>query len=174
MPMNRIRQTLIWLARMPHSRGFGIQSPTDYQFVRYVVNEKWPYYAYSKLDEGHGWLQRKIGHLMLRLANWRQPKMIVDMGGYGDYLLAGCQTAQIVADVEVIELACVPIACNIERVFSKCNEQSVVVFHELWRHRSLWHCIEQHEKSVVTFDLYYCGIVLFDKHLSPHNYIVNF
>ena len=44
-----IRRWLVWLSRIHRVWGFGIQSPTDYAFVRYVVNEHWPYYAYEEL-----------------------------------------------------------------------------------------------------------------------------
>ena len=67
--MNRY---LVWLSRIHCCRGFGIQSPTDYAFVRYVVNEHWPYYAYDVLRDDD-WLREKLGRLYMRLANWRQP-----------------------------------------------------------------------------------------------------
>ena len=53
---------LVWLSRIHHCRGFGIQSPTDYAFVRYVVNEHWPYYAYDQLT-ADSWLNKKLGRL---------------------------------------------------------------------------------------------------------------
>ena len=74
--MNRIQQGLVWLSRIDKCRGFGIQSPTDYAFVRYVVNEHWPYYAYETL-KANSWLERKLGRLYLRLANWRQPSAML-------------------------------------------------------------------------------------------------
>ena len=172
--MNRLTQFIVWIGRLTHSRGFGIQSPTDYRFVRCVINEQWPYYDYEKLDQGHGWLHRKVGRLLMRLANWRRPKAMVDLVGFCDYMQAGCRSAAMVTDVEEVELVCVPIACDYERLFSKCNERSVVVFCGIWKQWPLWHCIEQNRKVRVTFDLYYCGIVLFDPALSKNNYIVNF
>lgn len=76
--MTQLKHWLVWLSRIHHSWGFGIQSPTDYAFVRYVVNEHWPYYAYENLLDDD-WMQQKLGRLYFRLANWRQPnRMIVD------------------------------------------------------------------------------------------------
>ena len=69
--MNRLQQVFVWLSRIHRCRGFGIQSPTDYAFVRYVVNEHWPYYAYDLLPND-AWLTRKLGKLYFRLANWRR------------------------------------------------------------------------------------------------------
>ena len=87
--MNQLRRWLIWLSRIHRCRGFGIQSPTDYAFVRYVVNEHWPYYAYDSLPDDP-WLTSKLGKLYFRLANWRQPTvMLADR--YQSYWQAGCR-----------------------------------------------------------------------------------
>lgn len=40
--------------------------------------------------------------------------------------------------------------------------------------RRCWKEIVDDERNVVTFDLYYCGIVFFDKKRYKQNYIVNF
>ena len=37
-----------WLCRCKYCRGFGVQSPSAYSFIRYVINEHYPYYAYSE------------------------------------------------------------------------------------------------------------------------------
>lgn len=71
--MNQLTRIWVYLSRLHRSLGFGIQSPTDYAFVRYVINEHWQYYAYQQLDEqDDNWLRRKLGRLYFRLANWRQ------------------------------------------------------------------------------------------------------
>ena len=47
--MNPIKRYIIWLRRMSYSRGFGVQSPSAYRFIRYVISEHYPYYAYADL-----------------------------------------------------------------------------------------------------------------------------
>ena len=74
--MQRFRHFFVWLKRIGHCRGFGIQSPTDYWLVRYVINEHWPYYQYETLGTDDDWLTQKIGRLYFRIANWLQPKVI--------------------------------------------------------------------------------------------------
>ena len=96
--MNQLTRLLVWLSRISHCRGFGIQSPTDYWRVRYVVNEHWPYYQYSETGRGDGWLRRKLGRLYFRLANWRQPQTIVS-SDYHDYWRAGCRRAKVVSEM---------------------------------------------------------------------------
>ena len=65
-----------WLRRCGYCRGFGVQSPSAYSFIRYVINEHYPYYAYQELQEQFPQLNRrehKVGRLLLRLSNHWQP-----------------------------------------------------------------------------------------------------
>lgn len=173
--MNHIKRTWIWIRRIGHCRGFGIQSPTDYQFVRYVINEHWPYYEYEKLGKGNDWLTHKLGKLYFRVANWRQPGTIVDMVGARDYLQAGCKKAAVVAQAETIELACVPIGkSDYQQLFGLCTDQSVVIFQDIWQQMALWRRIEHDEHVAISYDLYYCGIVIFDSKRTKQSYVINF
>ena len=88
----KLRRMLVWLSRMRHSRGFGVQSPWAYRMVRYVINEHYPYYAYDDLAlsyPGLGVVERKMCELCLRLANSVQPSLVVNFddagGAYGAY-----------------------------------------------------------------------------------------
>lgn len=158
---------------MNHCRGFGIQSPTDYQFVRYVINEHWPYYDYETLKDD-SWLTQKLGRLYFRVANWRQPSVVIDGVGAEKYLLAGCRKAKIAEKLSPIELACVSIASDYQQLFSYCKDGSVVIFQDIWRQRPLWRCIEHDERVTISYDLYYCGIVIFDSKRTKQSYVVNF
>ena len=175
--MNQLTRMMVWLRRAPHSRGFGIQSPTDYGLVRYVINEHWPYYAYSRVGTGDGWLRRKLGRLYLRLANWRQPHVIVS-SGYEDYWQAGCNTATIVSQVEgTVELLHVDISETsglLDQLDGYLADGSVVVVESLWHNWEAWRRLIGDQRTVVTFDLYYCGILLFDTKRTKRNYIINF
>lgn len=71
-----LKSSWIWLKRCTHCRGFGVQSPSAYRFIRYVINEHYPYYAYEELKEHMNMLskhQHKLGRLFFRLANFWQP-----------------------------------------------------------------------------------------------------
>lgn len=100
--MDYLRYMLLWLCRMGYSRGFGIHSPTVYSFVRYVVNEHWPYYAYDDLKDrlvGANRTIRSLCRLLFRISNYLQPKrsFIIDPlhPAMKDYILAGCQHTDI-------------------------------------------------------------------------------
>ena len=167
----------IWLSRMTHCRGFGIQSPTDYWLVRYVINERWPYYQYQQMGQGDDWLTCKLGRLYFRLANWRQPETIVSQG-FEDYLQAGCRKAKVCADAERMDLVRLPLEGDyrqrLAKVMDGLDERSVLIVEGIWRDKAFWRELVADGRTGVTFDLYYCGIVLFDKTRYKKNYIVNF
>jgi len=175
---------LVWLSRIHCCRGFGIQSPTDYAFVRYVVNEHWPYYAYNELHEGD-WLRKKLGRLYLRLANWRQPTVILS-DDYQQWWLAGCKKAKCMSNLSPLAPCPLPLN-NIELAhisinqwddflsfLPKCDQQTVLVVEDICRNRPLWQQIARDQRTGTTFDLYYCGIVFFDTKRYKHNYKINF
>ena len=172
--MNLFKHCFVWLSRIHRCRGFGIQSPTDYSFVRYVINEHWPYYAYEKF-RGDDWLTNKLGRLYFRLANWRQPNMM-EADDYQRYWQAGCNKTIFAPTINKVELARVSIEdiSAWEALLPKCDDQSVIVVEGICRDWERWHQIVDDERCVITFDLYYCGIVIFDKSRFKHNYIINF
>ena len=172
--MNLVRRWGVWIRRVHRCRGFGIQSPTDYSFVRYVINEHWPYYAYDQLN-GDDWLTSKLGRLYFRLANWRQPSTMIQ-DEYQRYWQAGCIETNFVPIINKVELARVLVEDydGWEALLSKCDQKSVIVVEGIWRDWERWHKLEADENTGVTFDLYYCGIVFFDKNRFKQNYIINF
>lgn len=98
----RIRRARVWLRRLRYSRGFGVQSPWAYRFIRYVVNEHYPYYDYSHLNHevyGLNKFARKLCRLYFRLANYCQPTLVVDYGAgtmaYRSYFKAGCKSCDV-------------------------------------------------------------------------------
>jgi len=65
----------------------------------------------------------------------------------------------------------------VDKAMDKANTESIIILQGIKRDnetRRFWNEIKADERSGVTFDLYYCGIVFFDKKLYKQNYIVNF
>lgn len=165
---------MVWLSRIGHCRGFGIQSPTDYWLVRYVINEHWPYYQYDALGKDDDWLTRKLGRLYFRLANWRQPS-VIQSNGYRSYLEAGCRRASFGDNTDSIELMRISLPSDaVEPIYDKVDDRSVLIVEGIRDEKERWRRIVEDERTVVTFDLYYCGIVLFDKTRFKKHYIINF
>jgi len=171
--LERVRYVFVWLSRIFHCRGFGVQSPTDYRFVRYVINEHWPYYKYSEIGQGDCWQTRHVGRLCFRLANWLQPK-IVTATAYQEYIQAGCGRCRLVDDSVEVDMAVVSSGKDVDRVLSKCRERSLLVLDRLYQQPALWQRIVEEPVVTVTYDLYYCGIALFDPKRAKKHYKVNF
>lgn len=172
--MQRLTHLLVYLKRITYCRGFGIQSPTDYWLVRYVINEHWPYYQYATLGKGDDWLTRRLGRLYFRIANWRQPK-VIESDGYRQYLHAGCNKAVFGDSTELILLSLEgDYRSRLADIFNKVEKNTVLVVEEIRKDRTFWQEIISDDHTGITFDLYYCGIVMFDKKRHKQNYIINF
>lgn len=172
--VSRIRASIIWLSRIGHCRGFGIQSPSDYWIVRYVINEHWPYYKYETLGRHDDWLTRKLGRLCFRVANWLQPS-VVESNDYREYLQAGCMKSQFGESTELVVMALDRDGSeHLSYIYKKVSPQLVLIVTGINRARKLWSQIINDKRTGITFDLYYCGIILFDKKRDKRNYIINF
>jgi len=174
MMQNKWTHILVWLSRITHCRGFGVQSPTDYGFVRYVINEHWPYYQYDEVGQDADWLTRRLGRLYFRLSNWRQPAVALVPACYQPFVKAGCRKVRWASAAEGADLLIVQTAAEVERLLSQCKADTVLVLDGLSQRRSLWRRIVESPSATITYDLYYCGIALFDPARTKQHYIVNF
>lgn len=107
---NALSRICIWISRIGCCRGFGIQSPWAYSFVRYVINEHYPYYAYGMLRAAFSRLsviERKMGELYFRLVNFLQPSRVLFLFPTDDrltglrrrYIRSGCGRCEF-AEIE--------------------------------------------------------------------------
>ena len=96
-----IREVIARISRIGSSRGFGIQSPSDFSFVCDVVNCRYPYYAYNDLKQtitGISNKERKKAELIFRIANFSQPDTTINLGmeqWYETYISKACQKTKI-------------------------------------------------------------------------------
>lgn len=192
----------VWISRCLHSRGFGVQSPWAYRFIRYVVNEHYPYYSYERLAreiDGMDRLTGKLCRLYFRMSNYCQQDKMVDYepetNVYELYIKAGCHktdVVRIVSDEEYRLNECFPEGKNImfarislvgnyrkfvEFALERASDKSIFIIQGIKKNREsrrFWDEIVADSRVNVTFDLYYCGIITFDKHLYKQAYIVNF
>lgn len=179
----------VWLSRIAYCRGFGVQSPSDYRFVRYVVNEHWPYYAYGDLERELPDVDsrtRKLCRLYFRIANYSQPRLVVDFHprseAYSAYIHRGCNKAVIESELPTDgDVGLLRIDADDEgyAVFRKADlaKHSIMVVEGIKRNRQarrIWRQVRDDERVGVTFDLYNVGVAFFDKRRYKQNYIVNF
>lgn len=197
--VTRFKRFIVWMCRICYCRGFGVQSPWAYRFVRYVINEHYPYYAYKEIEKktkGESVLTHKLGRLYLRIANHVQPKEVVQYGNtkkvYDMYFKAGCRKSRQIKLTDDTDIKLVDTLDNItlmritpegdyRRLFNKACmkaiDGSVFIIEGIRSNKEakqFWRETVSLLDGVVTFDLYYCGIVCFEKKLFKRNYIINF
>ncbi len=171
--MGKLKRIAVWLSRMRYSRGFGVQSPSAYQFIRYVVNEHYPYHAYDDLRDEIDCSsdRRRLLELYFRLANFQQAKPLTIVGEKSDdieqYVKASCKKASL----RVVD------NCDKEELLANQTEESMLVVEDIMENKerqALWQTLLADIRTGVSYDLYYCGIIFFDLSKFKRCYKVNF
>ena len=198
-----IKRFIVWLRRARYSRGFGVQSPWAYRFIRYVVNEHYPYYKYEQLDEqvnGIDKRTRKLCKFYFRLANYQQPHTFVDCypvsSCYKNYVNAGCQKAQYCkVTKETTEEELLQIFSNageysivrvslienyrllVDKALDHLSSTCVLVIENIkWDKevKAYWTELVSDTRTGISFDLYYCGVLFLNRNMVKQSYVVNF
>lgn len=198
-----IKRSVVWLRRAQYSRGFGVQSPWAYKFIRYVVNEHYPYYKYAQLKQqvyGINKRVRKLCRLYFRIANFQQPHSFIDYlpfsSCYKIYTLSGAKKTlyqlisqdttpesytRILAEVGDNSIVRVSLRGNyrefIDKAIALLPSTSVLILEHIKRNKeteAYWKSLVADDRTGITFDLYYCGLIFLDKTMIKQDYIVNF
>ena len=159
-----VRGLWVFLKRLRHCAGFGVQSPTDYAFVREVIYERWPYALYAELEAkfyGTNWFLLKLSQLLLRVSNYAQASRIGIIGPLPPvmeaHMKAGCRKSTIE-----------PIVNSQFSIFN-CPD-GLVIATEL---NEQWHEYISQE-HIISFDLYYLGIAFYDEKRYSEGHVINF
>lgn len=192
----KVQRYLHWLRRIKYCRGFGVQSPSAYRFIRYVINEHYPYYAYDELRKELPRLDsltRKRMELYFRVANFRQASLWLDFCERNDviatYVGRGCHATQvrritdlqqITADdrIEVLRI-CPTAGCEalLEAALQQTDDHTLFIIEDIGYNdtaKRLWQKLIESDLTSVSYDLYYLGIAFFDRKRYKANYVVNF
>ncbi len=189
----RVKWVWNWIHRMGYSRGFGVQSPSAYSFIRYVLTEHYPYYAYDELKmrfKSSDHATKKKGRLYFRLANYAQASHWFDYHSaeqpYAAYVHEGCRKTVF----QAIDGKTIPNAFRIARL--SMTEDYQAVYEALCKvatddsilileginddkdTKAFWKRVQESQKATRTYDLFLCGIIVFDTSKHKHHYIVNF
>ncbi len=181
------KRWLIWIYRWRHCRGFGVQSPSDYSFIRYVINEHYPYYAYDDLKKelpNVDKLNRKKAELLFRVSNWKQAKNVFlqsDDDIYKRYISSGSRKSgignKLTEDDSLMVVSALSVDDNqLQNLMNNLKNDSLIFLDDIDKveGRNVWEKIIGDERATITFDLYYAGIAMNVAKRYKHNYIVNF
>lgn len=185
-----LKRWLVWFMRCGHSRGFGIQSPWAYRFVRYVINEHYPYYAYSELATSLK-VDYRLPRLYFRLANYMQSSdwysYFSQAEEYENYIHYGCKKCDVVAvcDVERLPKKFDIVSVGLredyvhicERLISCAHSGTLIIVEGIHQRKAAlayWRKIIKDQRVRISFDLYVCGLLFFDPKQHKRHYIINF
>ena len=190
------KRSMVFMRRFPHSRGFGIQSPSAYRFDREVINAHRPYDAYADLQQAfphEDRLTMKLARLYFRIAHAMQVRQWTLCTHRNDvyraYVQAGCRTAILVDGDKVGELDKIVVSDVLVMTMeddrwpmcgafvSRAHERSMLIVEGIYASKKAkmrWRELANDERTGVAFDLYDCGIVFFDHTKSKQLYIINF
>lgn len=189
----RVKWIWNWIHRMGYSRGFGVQSPSAYSFIRYVLTEHYPYYAYDELKmrfKSFDHATKKKGRLYFRLANYAQASHWFDYHSakqpYAAYVHEGCRKTVF----QAIDGKTIPNAFRIARLSMTedyqavyealckvATDDSILILEGINANKdtkAFWKRVQESQKATRTYDLFLCGIIVFDTSKHKHHYIVNF
>lgn len=185
---------------MHYSKGFGVQSPFAYSFITEVVNQTGLYYNYSELDKLYGvdgHIRSRLARLYFRLANYSQPSVVAEYCTATSSLDKAFLLAHGGIDLRWLDSS-VADTCNMdsidrvdlfrivldscyrdtfERALQKITSNSIIILEGIHNNndtKAFWHEVVQNKNAVITFDLYYVGIVFFNISYYKQHYVVNF
>jgi len=186
--MNRLINRYL---RRRRTKGYGVQSPFAYRFVRYVIAERLPFYAYSSLAEKYPLLskdERSRAEFLLRLSNFVKAihwGIYSDGKAYPDYLSAGCKSSLMtnlcnaektsrVADCDALVLSLDKEYWeNVYHAFLNNQEIKKVLFVDhIDADSHAWQRLCNNPQSTVCFDMETCGVIFFTKAVPKHVYLV--
>lgn len=189
----RVKWVCNWIHRMGYSRGFGVQSPSAYSFIRYVLTEHYPYYAYDELKmrfKSFDHATKKKGRLYFRLANYAQASHWFDYHSaeqpYAAYVHEGCRKTVFQAiDGKTIphtfRIARLSMSEDYQAVYEAlckvATDDSILILEGINDNKdtkAFWKRVQETQKATRTYDLFLCGIIVFDTSKHKHHYIVNF
>ena len=189
----RVKWIWNWIHRMGYSRGFGVQSPSAYSFIRYVLTEHYPYYAYDELKmrcKSFEHATKKKGRLYFRLANYAQASHWFDYHSaeqpYAAYVHEGCRKTVFQAiDGKTIphtfRIARLSMTEDYQAVYEAlckvATDDSILILEGINANKdtkAFWKRVQESQKATRTYDLFLCGIIVIDTSKHKHHYIVNF
>ena len=154
---------MIRLSRWSRTRGFGVQSPTDYRFLREVIRgrsngQKHSFLSYRSYEE-------KKEALIQRLEQYVATHSVLS----ADNPVNGHPELVTIFLTECSKE-------NVEQYLANIKENSIMVAENINldnQTRNLWQSIVTDQRARTTYDLYHLGLALFEPKLTKMHYCVN-
>jgi len=101
---------------------------------------------------------------------------VVETDSYQEYFRAGCKNLVFGPSSELIriDVSTGDYKTKFRSIYDKVEDDTVLIIEGINRDKEFWQFVKADKRTSITFDLYYCGLVLFDKKRHKTNYIINF
>lgn len=142
-----------YLCRIGKSKGFGIQSPWAYGFVKDVITEQLPYYAYEEMEQQFSGGELKRKKLYFRVMNFIKRD-----------------------ELHVFDLNKIPLS-YIESFLEEEPDCVAFIVEGMFANKKtleVWRRIKELKSVGVTFDLYDFAICFLATELYKQHYKLNF
>ena len=179
------RRCVAWLRRCGHSRGFGIQSPTAYQFVTDVLCQRLPYHAYDDLSRRFPKLRGrrlKFCRLLFRLANYQQAERTFVASCFSEenlaFLVEGNRRSELVSNPANCRLIVASAMENqdLSSIVESLPDDAILVLTDIYFHgkeADFWQSVKASKRVAMTFDCYDCGMAILGETAYQQHYFVN-
>lgn len=182
--MNLVNTIISWLSRLGRCRGFGIQSPWAFNLVCDALNtRRWDSLfadIEARLPQKTKWHERKLCRLAVKLARHYGCTQMEAGDGVPACLVEYMRLAGItIADEPTSRMAVVGYADQdtTEKFVQNADSQSVMLVYGIHTDKKAydkWKKLQADERTGITFDVFYAGIVFFDHHIYKQHYIIEF
>jgi hypothetical protein len=183
-----------WINRKRHNRGFGIQSPSAFFFITQVLRERLPYYAYEELDRSIdqcGGMSRRGAKELFRITNSLHPANCIAMASEaaatamkaarpGAHLYRPENKEAFEGTLEKcgkIGLLYIGKCHDRQEIMNSAlqytDNDSAIIIEGIGKDnvaRALWQSAIDDPRTVVTYDMYSYGLILFDSEKKKQNY----
>ena len=139
------------IARWWHGKGFGIQSPTDYEYLKDVIKEPLPYYAYDKIES-------KRARLIYRICNHDKEREVVMVGQWTE------------EEQEAARMALHKAPEMIPALKHLHGRETVIISHIDEENAPLWEQAQQ--ANAITWDMGNVGLVRFVEGRYAEHYCI--
>ena len=143
------------MLRMPRTRGFGVQSPTAYSFLRKVVNEKGFLRNYCQTHAGISSYPQDAP---------RQKRLLF-------------RIRTVYPNVVELSASSLLKREDFQQFLLNVSDDTVLVVTDInldAEYRKVWLRLVTDNRTILTFNLVDCGIVFFDKTKFKQNFNVNY
>ena len=143
------------ILRMPRTCGFGVQSPTAYFILRNVLNEK------SFLNKYQIIYDNDVSY---PIHTTKQERLFFRLHSY-------------FPQIAVIEVLQLNAPTSMEILLSSMSPQSVLLVKKIRMDKvseEIWNRLVADSHTILTYDLWDCGILFFDNTKIKQNFKVNY